>query len=245
MKKFYFWSVIIGALMLSVPAQAQFERLTVMTPHYYPGEIYYSDGHREAYDEVELPRVGKSKLGVKKNKDDKQYTDIEAVDIIGVKLWHPDFPDKQHVIYFVHAKKEMMQNAYQWGTPVAGSKWGVLYQCEMNYEIDKKTGDLNIIKFTGGSGPDTPTLYYLKRPQWNEAVLLIWNYSFYSKKKVAEFFSSKKKIYEGVKSGKLKASDIQYILDQMAGGKKEEVPLQTIPSAQIDTVANGVTGDDE
>ena len=47
------------------------------------------------------------------------------------------------------------------------------------------------------------------------------------------------------KKGKLKASDIQYILDEMAGGKKAETPLETIPQVQIDSVSNGQVGDDE
>ena len=116
----------------------------------------------------------------------------------------------------------------------------------MNYEVDKKTGDLSFVKFVGGNGPDTPTLFYLVRPNEDMADLVIWDSGFAGpKKKIAEIFSENQTIYEGIKSGKLKASDIQYILDEMAGGKKSDVPLETIPQVQTDSVSNGQIGDDE
>lgn len=245
MKKCFFLLLLAG-LVMSVPANAQFfTQMSLMTPHYYPGEVYFTDGHHETFEEVELPRVSKSRLGVKVHADDKR-TYIDAIDIVAIKIWHKNFPDKVHTIYYVQAKKAMMQDDNMWGTPIAGSDWGVLYKCEMNYEIDKKTGELNIVKFVGGNGPDTPTLYYLKRPEWTEAQLLLWNGGFCpNKKKAAEFFKDNKTIYDGVKSGKLGPSDMQYILDEMAGGKKPETAEQAVPQVQTDTVQNGVIGDDE
>lgn len=246
MKKWYFLLLLAGAMMVSVSARAQFfTQMSLMTPHYYPGEVYFTDGHHEAYEELELPRVGKSRLGVKVHEDDKR-TYIDAIDIEAIKIWHKNFPDQQHTIYYVQAKKVMMQDDNMWGTPIAGSDWGVLFQCEMNYEIDKKTGELHVVKFVGGNGPDTPTLYYLKRPKWTEAQLLLWNGGFFpNKKKAAAVFKDNKTIYDGIKSGKLRPSDIQYILDEMAGGKKPDAPEQTVPEIQTDSVSNGVVGDDE
>lgn len=242
MKKIYFLFSLFVAILLSLPVNAQFfARADVMTPHYYPGEVYFMDGHHEAYDEVELPRVGKSKLGVKKNKDDKKRIDINAEDILGIKIWHELFPDNVHVLYYVHAKKAMSNNDHQWGSPIAGSAWGILFQCEMNYKIDEKTGDLDFVKFVGGSGPDTPTLYFLKRAGQDIADLLFYNGGFLSRKKAAELFKENTRIYEGIKSGKLKPSDIQYILDEMAGGRPAEFPVKV----QMDSVQNGTIGDDE
>ena len=237
---------ILSVLLLSMAGQAQFiTQMNLLTPHYYPGEVYFTDGHYEAFDEIELPRVGKSKIGVKKNAEDKGHTDIEAIDIVGIKIWHKNFPDKEHVLYYVHAKKSYLQNDHQWGNPIYATAWGVLFQCEQNYQMDKKTGDLNFVKFVGGNGPDTPTLFYLKRPEWNEAQLIMINDVFIPKKKAAEFFKDNEQIYNGVKSGKLKADDIKYIMDEMAGGKPADESVLSIPEAQIDSVSNGVVGDDE
>ncbi len=237
---------ILSILLLSVAGRAQFfTQMNLLTPHYYPGEIYFTDGHYEAYDEIELPRVGKSKIGVKKTAEDKGHTDIEAIDIVGIKIWHKNFPDKVHVLYYVHAKKMYMHDENQWGNPIYANAWGVLYQCEMNYQMNKKTGDLDFVKFVGGNGPDTPTLFYLKRPEWDQAQLIMVNGAMIPKKKAAEYFSDNAAIYEGVKSGKLKADDIEYIMDEMAGGKPADESVLSIPEAQTDSVPNGVVGDDE
>ena len=241
--------VILFTLFLfaCIAVRAQFiAQMSLMTPHYYPGEVLFKDGHHEEFVEVELPRVGKSKLGVKKYADEKKHTDIEAADIIGIKIWHKDFPDKQHVLYYVHARKSMMQSEHQWGNPVMGSAWGIVFQCEQNYQMDKKTGDLDFIKFVGGNGPDTPTLFYLMREGWDQAELVMVNGSFNAMKKVAaKLFEEKPEISEAIKKGKLKGSDMQYILDEMAGGKPTEEPEQTIPEIKADTTSNGVVGDDE
>ena len=238
--------LVLAAVFASVALQAQFiTQMSLLTPHYYPGEVYFKDGHVEEYAELELPRVGKHKLGVKKNADDKGHTDINAADIIGIKIWHKNFPDKKHVLYYVHARKSYMQNDHQWGNPVMGSAWGVVFQCEQNYQMDKKTGDLNFVKFVGGNAPDTPTLYYLVRPGWEQAELLLFNGGFPQKKKSAELFAENEEIATAIKKGKLTGSDMQYILDEMAGGEKAEEPLKIIPEIKTDSVSNGVVGDDE
>ena len=222
-----------------------FTQMSLMTPHYYPGEIYFKDGHHEAYDEVELPRVGKSNLDVKKHKEDKKRETIEAIDIIGIKIWHSDFPDKAHTLYYVYAQKALMHDDNQWGIPIAASAWGVVYQCEMNYEIDKKTGDMNVIKFVGGNAPDTPTLYYLVRPNWTQAQLVIVSGIWALKKKVAKLFADNPTISKGIKSGNLKPDDIQYILDEMAGGKSQDIPAMIPTDPIVQPAQNGVGGDDE
>ena len=250
---------VLATLFASVALHAQFiAQMTLLAPRYYPGEVYFVDGHSEEYAEVELPGVGKGKLGVKKNAGDKGHTKINAADIIGIKIWHKDFPDKKHVLYYVHARKSMMQNDHQWGSPVYGSAWGVIFKCEMYYQIDKKTGDLYIVKFKGGKGPDTPTLYYLVRPELELAELAMANGSFMAMKKAAaKLFAENEEIATAIKKGKLKGSDMQYILDEMAGDKKAGMPLKVIPEdntmpeekavpeTKTDSVSNGVVGDDE
>ena len=239
--------LVLAAVFASVALHAQFiTQMSLLTPHYYPGEVFFKDGHSEEFAELELPRVGKSKLGAKKNAEDKGHIDIEAEDIIGIKIWHKDFPDKKHVLYYIHARKSFMQSEHQWGNPIMGSAWGVIFECEQNYQMDKKTGDLNFIKFVGGNGPDTPTLYYLVRPELELAELAMVNGSFMAMKKAAaKLFAEKEEIATAIKKGKLKGSDMQYILDEMAGGKKTEEPAKIIPKIKTDSVSNGVVGDDE
>ena len=251
--------LVLAAVFASVALHAQFiTQMNLLTPHYYPGEVFFKDGHSEEFAELELPRVGKSKLGAKKNAEDKGHIDIEAADIIGIKIWHKDFPDKKHVLYYIHARKSFMQSEHQWGNPIMGSAWGVIFECEQNYQMDKKTGDLNFIKFVGGNGPDTPTLYYLVRPELELAELAMVNGSFMAMKKAAaKLFAENEEIATAIKKGKLKGSDMQYILDEMAGDKKAEMPLKVIPEdntmpeekavpeTKTDSVSNGVVGDDE
>lgn len=240
--------ILFAALMMaSIAIHAQFiAQMSLMTPHYYPGEVYFKDGHHEAFAEVELPRVGKSKLGVKKNADEKGHTDIEAADIISIKIWHKDFPDKSHILYYVNARKMMMQSEHQWGNPIVGSAWGIVFQCEQNYRIDKKNGELDVIKFAGGNGPDTPTLYYLVRKELDQGELVMWNGSFNGlTKHVMKLFAENEEIANGIKKGKLKGSDMQYILDVMAGGEKAVEPTIAISEVQTDSTSNGVVGDDE
>ena len=239
---------LFAALLLtSFAIKAQmFTAINLMTPHYYPGEIYFTDGHHEEFAEIELPQSGKSKLGVKKNVDDKKYTDIKAIDIIGIRIWHKDFPDKPHTLYYIHAKKTMMQSEHQWGNPVVGSAWGVVFQCDIHYQLDTKTGEMEVVKFVGGTSPNTPTIYYLVRKEWELAELVLWNGSFdYIKNKVAGLFAENKDIATAIKKGDLKGSDMQYILDEMAGGKKAAEPIMMIPEVKTDSVTNGVVGDDE
>lgn len=225
--------LFIGMSML----QAQFiAKMDILTPHYYPGEIYFKDGHYEAFAEVELPRMGKSKLGVKKMGTEKTHTKIDAATIVGIKIWHKDFPDKTNVLYYVPAKKALMQNEHQWGVPFMESAWGVIFLCEQNYKIDKRTGDLDIVKFVGGSYPDTPTLYYLLREGWDKAELVIFNTDFAVRKKVAGLFADNKEISTAIKNGKLKPSDMQYILDEMAGNQKNNkttIPIPKIPTDSL------------
>lgn len=237
--------LVLTTMFACVTLHAQFAQMSLLTPHYYPGEVYFKDGHSEEFAEVELPRVGKSELGVKKNAGDKGHKSIDAESIIGIKIWHKDFPDKPHILYYIHARKALMNSDHQWGYPYAESAWGIVFQCEQNYQMNKKNGDLDYVKFVGGSAPDTPTLFYLMRPEWNQAELLLVNNSWAIKKKVATYFAENAEIATAIKKGKLKANDLQYILDEMAGGQKMEMPIKAIPVVKSESTSNGVVGDDE
>lgn len=259
MKKSLFGIIFSLSLLFSMSANAQFvKQMQLMTPHYYPGIVYFHDGHSEEFFELELPRVGKGKLAVKKSADEKTHTDIDAADIVGIKIWHRNFPDKAAVLYYVHSKKELLQDEHQWGRPVAGSNWGMLFLCDKNYEINKKTGDFYAMKQVDEYNC-TNSLYFLKAESWDVArVLIVDNISAFNtkherhrmqfalgKKKAAELFKENAKIYEGIKSGDINADDMQYVLDEMAGGKKAEMPIEAQPQDQTEPASNGEVGDDE
>ena len=74
----------------------------------------------------------------------------------------------------------------------------------------------------------------------------MFNGSFMAMKKTAaKLFAEKPEIAEAIKKGKLKGSDMQFILDEMAGGKPIDEPALAFPETQTDSVSNGVVGDDE
>lgn len=223
-------------LFIGFTVQAQFMEISLMIPHYYPGEVYFNDGHIETYDEIELPRTGKSKIGVKNN-GDKKYHDIDALDIVGIKIWHKDFPDNTHKLYHVYAKKFMGLSANQWGTPIAASSGGVCYQCEMNYQIDKTTGDLLFVKFKGGNGADTPTVYYVWHTGNEQATLFCVNSTI--PKRAAEPFKDNQTIYEGIRKGTLNLDDIQYILNEIADDIPAHATNESMPESVTESaVAN-------
>ena len=100
MKKTFLLFVI---LLLGTTVHAQLiATIKAYAPQYCPGEVYFKDGHHESFYEIEVPKVGKSKLYVKKNKEDKGRTSIAAIDILGVKFWHEDFPEKQYALIWLY-----------------------------------------------------------------------------------------------------------------------------------------------
>lgn len=257
MKKVYSLSLLIIGLFVSLSANADmFTAIALTKPHYYPGEVYFADGHSEVFAELQQPYVGKAKLAAKKNESDKSRTEIDVADIVAIKIWHKDFPDQENILYHLTVKKELLQSAIQWGFPVAGSKWGVLYKCIQYYEMDNKTGELKSIRVYDEYNNATEW-YYLMRPNWGEGRMMICdNISGTLKgdriksqfapnrKKAAEPFKENKKIYDGIVSGELKPSDIQYILDEMAGGKAT-APATETPAVETQKTTNGEVGDDE
>lgn len=249
--------LVLAALFACVALQAQFiSAISMAVPHYYPGEIYFMDGHTEEFAEIELPKGGKSKIGVKKDAADKKHYDIDAADIRALKISHKKFPEMEHVLFHVPIKKEFMHAHDQWGMLVMHSEWGNLFLCEKQYVINNSTGDIEYVKTREYN---TITWYYYLLPAgWDEGRVLITKQDIYgfTKKKVkqtfiggakraAEFFKENTKIHDGILSGEITADDMQYILDEMAGGKKAEEPLKIIPEIQTDSVSNGVVGDDE
>lgn len=236
---------LLTFLSFSMISYAQlFTQIKLHTPHYYPGEIYFINGHSESFDEVELPMTWKNSIKVKKNSDDKKHTEIPAENIVAIKLWHKNFANKAHVLHYVAAKKVGALSPHQWGFPIMKSEWGVLYQCEQYYEIKNKTGDLQAVILTS-SNSSTPTPYYMKKWDWEFAELIGVDGEFYRKKKVAKLFAESEKIAEDIAKGQLRLYDMQYILDQMEITSKRVKENTSAPTLTTDSVKNGQIGDDE
>lgn len=250
---------LISAMLVSMAMSAQFaqfKQMNLMTPHYYPGEVYFVDGTHESYYEVELPKNNEKKISVKAKKEDKKRTVLDAANIEAVKFWHPKFPEKVNVLHYLRVpKKSILKDSY-WGNPVYVNSWGALYKCDSFYEVNKKTGELEVVKFIDQYGSETETMCLLKRPGKEEADVLFAVNShgkqwFLGSKKVAPFFSENKEIYEGIKAGKLRPDDIVYIMEMMAGGEASEAPAETQeekqaePAVETEQKTNGEIGDDE
>ena len=78
---------LLTFLSFSVISYAQlFTQIKLHTPHYYPGEIYFINGHSESFDEVELPMTWKNSIKVKKNSDDKKHTEINLTNSISPRI---------------------------------------------------------------------------------------------------------------------------------------------------------------
>ena len=241
--------LVLAAVFASVALHAQF-----VIGDWHSGEVYFNDGRHEEFAELRMPRCGDKNLSVKKNQDDKKQTKISVEDIFAIKVWAEKFPEKVYTLYYLKCDKKF--GLTNWGSPVVASDWGVIYESESNYTISDKDGTLGTTKYYNRYNIlENPTLYFLKRPNEDKAVPIIAQSAFKRdklewskvnfKNYAAQFFKENEEIYEGIKSGKLQPTDIQYILDEMAGGKKAEEPAKAAPETKTDSVSNGVVGDDE
>ena len=250
MKKVCLLLMSIG-MLFSMPAHAQFgdfKKMELMSPHYYPGEVFFVDGHHESYYEVELPKNNEDKISVKVKKEDKKRIELNAIDIVAVKFWHKDFPDNVHVLHYVKVPKKSVYKQHYWGTPIYGNSYGVLYECDSFYEINKKTGKLHVVKFVD-RGSETATVYIIKKNDAVEGNVIAFNNGFgklwyFNKKTIAESFKENASVYEGIQSGKLGPDDLPYIMDEMAGGKATDPATET-PAVETQKTTNGEVGDDE
>ena len=95
---------------------------------------------------------------------------------------------------------------------------------------------------------DMPSYLY----RWGDelAQLLMINGKIRAVNITSQYFQENPEIAEGIKSKKLKAKDLQYILDEMAGGaqtaNEDKAPHEGSASqVKIEEADNGSIGDDE
>lgn len=244
MKKFSFLFCVAFLLMQTQNAYAQFGQFV---NHYFPGVIYYNDGHAEEYRWVEIPKGNDDNVIVSNDEKKKNKEKISAIDIHHVSLWSEKEPDSISTLFHIRSIVIGKNPSDFWGVLYAGSAWGVVINVYDYYNIDKKYGYLVGYRNTGFGNMPNPIRSFLLRAGEELAVPLMMNYAFMNYKKNAEYFKENPKIYSGIKNKKLYGRDIKYILDEMAGG----VPVQQTQSApaqsehKVEAAENGVVGDDE
>lgn len=231
MKKLFF---LFFTALLAMPISA----VVIMPKTYLCGTITYRDGHEETYEQVSLAEKWTQKIVIKTGKEKKS---IPAEDIRYITYWAKDFPQQTHTIYCLSVLDERKKKGTlicEWGVPIMGSDWGVVFRCHDFYQINQKTGEMVMIVYADESfaALAKPNLevwqpLLLQRKDMDYAVF-VGNIRCYKDRKTkekipefswpgekaklgAEIFKDNAEISEQIIDGTLKASDLQYILDQM------------------------------
>lgn len=246
--------VLLCCSVVAWQAQAQFAAIAAFAPKYSPGIVWYLDGHKEEFAAIETPNYMQKKLTVSHDEKRKNKITLEVADIYAVTLWHKDHPEQTFTLMHVQTKTSILNmHPDQWGFPVAQSAWGMAVRCYPSYSFDRKSGELQGVLITTrdsyGMVSQSPILTFLARPGQEKAELVGSDNTFPPKAK--ELFKENPDIYSALKARRLGVGDLQFILNEMAGG----IPAETTPehsAVQSDqprvieeTVQNGTVGDDE
>ena len=247
--------VILFCVLSAWQASAQFAAIAAYAPKFSPGIVWFKDGHTESFAAVETPNCMQKKLTVSHDEKRKNKTTVNVADIQAVTLWHKDHPDKTFTLIHILTETSIVNLVPdQWGFPIAQSAWGMAVRCFPSYQFDKKTGELEgiLLSQTSSNGMVNrqPILTFLDRPDVEKAVLIATDGSFMPKTK--EYFKGNETIYADFKARKLHYVDLQFILDEMAGGapgepvgNEEAASQNEQPKVIEETVENGTAGDDE
>ncbi|MBQ0118373.1 MAG: hypothetical protein KBS42_01200 [Bacteroidales bacterium] len=231
MKKLFF---LFFAALLVMPVSA-----AVIVPKVYPcGVVTYRDGHEETYEQVELAQKWSQKIKIK---IDKEEQTIPAKDISCITYWLKDFPQEKCTIYCLSVLDDRKKNGKllcEWGVPIMGNSWGVVFRCHDIYLLNQQTGEMRMLAYADESieslaKPHLETWQplLLQRKDMDHAIF-IDSIRCYEDRKTketqcefcwprkkaklgAEIFKDNAEISEQIIDGTLKASDLQYILDQM------------------------------
>lgn len=233
MKKLIF---LLFALFLTTAISAQMQHYN----SYGCGTITFRDGHEETYDWVTLPFGGSQIIEVKNDMNQKKKQKIDGKDIQYITYWHEKRPEEKYRIYcvpyLINPKKDITISL--WCQPIMRSKWGTIFRSYRAYQFDPNTGDFykwveQSISFAAIGKQDLEEWQpiFLLRTDKDYAVMVgtmrsytdrktkedVAEYCWPSEKatEAAEFFKDNPEIYQQILDGTLKASDLQYILDQM------------------------------
>lgn len=246
--------ILLCCALTAWQLHAQFAAIAAYAPKYSPGKVWFQDGHSEEFAAVETPNCMQKKLTVSHDEKRKDKKVINVADIYAVTIWHKDHPDKTFTLVHILTQTSMVNMVPdQWGFPIAQSAWGMAIRCYPSYQFQKKSGELEgiLLSQTSSNGMVNrqPILTFLYRPNVEKSILLASDGTFMPKAK--ECFSENQTIYAALKARKLHLTDMQYILDEMAGGASSPSDDQEAsspseqPQAIEETVQNGTVGDDE
>lgn len=235
MKKLFF---LFAAMFIAATASAQIPKFLKNFAIQIYGTVTFRDGHEETYDFVTMPSQWAKSIDVK-NVDTKKET-IDAKNIRCVTYWSEKLPEEKHTIYclLIEDSRKKGRMLCEWGIPVMGNEWGVVFRSYSSYSFDYKSGEFSMWveadpSLTALGKPELqvwqPLL--LQRADMDHAVF-VGNVRSYkdrkTKEKVSEYcwpsdrakdgaenFKDNPEIYQQILDGTLKASDLQFILDQM------------------------------
>lgn len=202
--------ILIAMLAMVTPL------IEAKTNSYYPGKIRYKNGDTEEYLGILIPSPDATTVTITNDPKHKEKDKIDTREIFSIDLWHKDHSDKVGHLYPIVINKGK-------GTVVRicllehASNWGAVLELADYYYIDKK-GQLYGVVISTNNAP--PTIrHYLVRNGEEKGTLLFTNRSWNPRRAAAaEHFAENPDIAERINSGKLKTTDINYILDAMDSG---------------------------
>ena len=204
-------------LLAAVPLMVSAAKLT-----FYPGTINYRNGESVAYAGIAIPSPNATMVIVTNDPKHKEREKLPVDDIFSIALWHENHPDQVGHLYPLQIEKG---NGVQTRICLLehASEWGAVLQVGDYYAISGKTGELYGM-VTSTNGMPIMVRHYLLKSGEETAVLLYTNQSWNPRRSVAaQHFAENKEIADGITSGKLKTTDMAYILDAMAMGESQAV----------------------
>lgn len=189
--------------------------------NYYPGTIHFKNGESVDYPAIAIPAPTAETITVATDAKHKNKEKLATEEIFSIALWDEKYPEKVGYLYPLVLPKGK-------GTVVRiclleyANGWGAVLQAADSYFIDKEGKLYGLVISTNNAPP--VIRHYLLRPDAEQAVLLFTNHTWNPRKAAAaQNFAENPAVVDGIMSGKLKTTDIKYILDAMVSetGKTE------------------------
>ena len=226
-------------LIAVMPAWASAAKLA-----FYPGTINYRNGESVTYVGIAIPSPNAKTITVTNDPKHKEREKLPVEGIFSIALWHENHPDQVGHLYPLQIERG---NGVQTRICLLehASEWGAVLQVGDYYAISGKTGELYGM-VTSTNGMPIMVRHYLLKSGEETAVLLYTNQSWNPRRSVAaQHFAENKEIADGITSGKLKTTDMAYILDAMAMGESKAAASSNSEDDEEDrsgAAAKSVTG---
>ncbi len=226
-------------LIAVMPAWASAAKLA-----FFPGTINYRNGESVTYVGIAIPSPNAKTITVTNDPKHKEREKLPVEGIFSIALWHENHPDQVGHLYPLQIERG---NGVQTRICLLehASEWGAVLQVGDYYAISGKTGELYGM-VTSTNGMPIMVRHYLLKSGEETAVLLYTNQSWNPRRSVAaQHFAENREIADGITSGKLKTTDMAYILDAMAMGESKAADSSNSEDDEEDrsgAAAKSVTG---